>query len=472
MNKEKTTHDSAVINFVDPNFEVAVREAMDKPYGPITKTDVEGITAMDISWKFISHMPEIKYFTHLESIDCGWNKLTSLDFSGNPLLRTIVCSRNPLDVLDVSRNPYLEVLKCFDCDLTQLDVSNNPILTELDCGNSGRYGSSGGIDDQECIRRLRDRSLAALDVSKNPVLKKLYCSHLNLTELNLSSNPELESLWCSGNKITKLDLSLNPKLICFRSPHSALTELLLTGCMQLADLDFHYSHVKKLDINGCVALKSLDCRNNGITELDVRDCPELNGLYCDDNQLTQLDISNNLALDCFTCANNNLTELKINEATLWEEFSCHNNPLPEFNVKTLTTFQVYCKKSRKSQFFACQIFLKDNTLVLLKNDLTGLEGVENDQVLYFLGVYGVCNEARCCLVHMATDQKPYRGRTITIKYTGTFYLFFKNLLSALVDKGVDKRIISSLKRQLYEYYDKDEDLRADEKRYRIFKERW
>ena len=129
MNKEKTAHDDEIINFTDPNFEAALRKITNKPHEPITKTDVEGITALDVERNGISHMPEIKYFTYLESINCRWNKLTSLDFSGNPLLRTILCDGNPLDVLDVSRNPYLEVLKCYDCGLTKLDVCSTSLMS-------------------------------------------------------------------------------------------------------------------------------------------------------------------------------------------------------------------------------------------------------------------------------------------------------------------------------------------------------
>ena len=60
-------------------------------------------------------MPEIKYFTALEYLDCYGNQLTSLD---------------------LSKNPALFYLDCEECQLTSLDLSNNTALTDLSCGGN------------------------------------------------------------------------------------------------------------------------------------------------------------------------------------------------------------------------------------------------------------------------------------------------------------------------------------------------
>ena len=47
-------------------------------------------------------MPEIKYFTALEYLDCYGNQLTSLDLSNNTALTDLSCGGNPLETLIIS----------------------------------------------------------------------------------------------------------------------------------------------------------------------------------------------------------------------------------------------------------------------------------------------------------------------------------------------------------------------------------
>ena len=184
--------------------------------------------------------------THLA---CGWNELTSLDVSNNPILTSLQCKVNQLISLDVSNNTVLTYLDCAYNQLMNLDVSNNTTLTYLDCSNN---------------------QLTNLDVNNNTALTDLDCSHNSLTSLDVSNNTLLTSLICDGSLLTNLDVSNN----------TALTSLSCDG-----------GSLTSLDVNNNTALTYLNCRRNSLTSLDVSNNTALAGLDCSYNQLiaTSLD---------------------------------------------------------------------------------------------------------------------------------------------------------------------------------------
>lgn len=133
-------------------------------------------------------MPEIKYFTTLEFLECDGNQLTSLDVSKNTALNFLQCAGNQLTSLDVNNNTALEMLYCDSNQLTSLDLGNNIALNGLFC---------------------TDNQLTSLDVSNNTALEWLACSRNQITVLDLSNNTALEFLECSNNQLTKIILNRN-----------------------------------------------------------------------------------------------------------------------------------------------------------------------------------------------------------------------------------------------------------------------
>ena len=81
----------------------------------------------------ISDLTGIEAFTALTSLNCGFNKLTSLDVSKNTALTYLGCSDNQLKSLDVSKNTALTYLGCSVNQLISLNVSKNTALTQLNC---------------------------------------------------------------------------------------------------------------------------------------------------------------------------------------------------------------------------------------------------------------------------------------------------------------------------------------------------
>ena len=255
-NNENELSGDDVIQFEDPNFLKALLVVQERSIynpetddyedclidvdankdGKITVNEAKKVRALVLNYKYgeyadvegfnIERMPEIKYFTSLEYLDCWANeKLTSLDLSNNTALTYLDCSENQLTSLDVSNCTALMYLSCIDNQLTSLDVSNNTALTDLSCGYN---------------------QLTSLDVSKNTALTALVCADNLLGTLDLSNCTALTYLGCYNNLLTSLDLSNN----------TALTEL-ECGDNQLTSLDLHNNRL----------LESLWCENNPLQKL-------------------------------------------------------------------------------------------------------------------------------------------------------------------------------------------------------------
>lgn len=102
-------------NFPDENFSNYLLK--DYSYGEdgvLLKDEIESITFLDVSWKNISSLKGIEYFTALKELDCSFNNITSLDLSKNTALDYLNCSSNQLTSLDVSKNTALKNLECYD----------------------------------------------------------------------------------------------------------------------------------------------------------------------------------------------------------------------------------------------------------------------------------------------------------------------------------------------------------------------
>ena len=152
--------------FPDVNFREYVLDQFDiDADGLISENEAARVTKIRVAGSEIESLEGIQYFLNLDTLYCGYNKLTSLD---------------------VSKNTELTYLDCGSNQLTALDVSKNTKLTAFGCGYN---------------------QLTALDVSKNTKLTALRCYSNELTELDVSKNTELIGLACNSNQLTALDVS-------------------------------------------------------------------------------------------------------------------------------------------------------------------------------------------------------------------------------------------------------------------------
>ncbi len=133
----------------------------------ISPSEAEAITFLNVNRSNILDMTGIEAFINLDTLNCGYNHITSLDVSSNTALKFLICYQNQLTSLDVSNNTALVKLYCYANQLTSLDVSNNVLLDVLGCG---------------------ENLLSILDVSSNTALKSLNCKSNRLTSLALTKS--------------------------------------------------------------------------------------------------------------------------------------------------------------------------------------------------------------------------------------------------------------------------------------------
>lgn len=220
-------------NFPDANFR---NWLLSQSYGAdavITDAEMRTITKITARACGIEDLTGIQFFSQLTELDVSnlpgmhpeenWNRITTIDMSGNPKLRKLYCNYNLVSSINVADNVDLTVLDCSDNPLAQIDVTNNTALQNLICAH-----------DQ----------LAVLDVTGNPNLGILECSGNQLTELDLSGNPLLNQLYCDNNLLTEIDVTNKNKLIILNCNNNQLTALSLAGCTELFQLYYYNNRIK------------------------------------------------------------------------------------------------------------------------------------------------------------------------------------------------------------------------------------
>ena len=366
-------------NFPDDNFRNFISATFDPDGGgTITAAEIKNIKEMDCSFRQISSLKGIKYFTALKTLDCDTNQLTSLDLSNNTALTWLEFNSNPqLNTVNLSKNTKLTYLSCWGTGLTKLDLSKNTALTVLNC-SSGQLTSLNLSNNTE-LKTLNCafNKLTKLDVSKNSKLTEINCLCNSITTLNLSQNTALTNLACSDNQLSKLDLSHNTKLkILNCGNNKLLTTLDLSKNTALTSLSCYkdpysegYMPMTRIDVSKNLALTSLNCWGAGLTELNVSKNTKLKELGCGNNWLTSLNVSKNTSLTSLTCSGNSLTALNVSNNTQLTTLECSGNSLTELDVTKLT----------KLESFICS----NNKLTALDvrkcNALKGLE-CENNQL--------------------------------------------------------------------------------------------
>ena len=133
----------------------------------------------------------------LTTFTAPYTKLTKLDFSNAPKLRSVnLMSSSVTEIKGLSAaGANLQELQLSQSHVGSLDVSNNPNLTKLDLYSV--------------------REMTALDVTHNPNLTYLRTTFLPLTTLDLSNNTKLVELSIAHNKLSSLDIRHMPNLAKF-----------------------------------------------------------------------------------------------------------------------------------------------------------------------------------------------------------------------------------------------------------------
>lgn len=246
--------------------------------GEIQISEALMVYHLNVRLSNISNLTGIEAFSNLQSLNCEWNLLTSLDTSGLVNLISLRASR---------------------CSLTSLNVSASTYLTSLSCDNN---------------------FLTSLNVSNLTNLEGLNCSNNQLTNIDLNANVNLKRLYCSGNQIMNLGIS---------------------HLIDLTNLTCQNNPLISLSINSLSNLQSLSFGNTGLGAVDVNSHVNLVELYFYGGLQTSMDISNLVNLEMLTFSNTNLTSIDASNNPNVVEFFVSNNPnLTFLNVKDGTDYYV------------------------------------------------------------------------------------------------------------------------------------
>ena len=306
-------------NFPDEIFRTYIQDFYDLDRdGSLSESESSCVTSLNLDKQGISSLVGIEHFPKLNTLQCYFNKLTTLDLSGNPALNKVNCSFNALTDLNVSNCAQLISLDCGDNNLTNLDLSGTPALQVLDC---------------------EINQLTSLDVSPLPSLTYLNCFINHLSSLDVSQNPALQTLACSINNISSLDVSHNPALEELECSELFLTELDVSHNPALNFLHCEFNNLTALDLSNNPALKALGCYHNPLGKLDVSHNTALTHLICDATKLTELDVSKNTALEFLSCSSNNLTSLDLSNNGALKDLYYEDNfcRVPESGTLDYTT---------------------------------------------------------------------------------------------------------------------------------------
>ena len=200
-------------HFPDTNFRNYVLQRVDNNGDGILSTaEADAMTDMMVSYKQISSLKGIEYFTKLEDLTCSNNNLTSLDVSHNTELISLACASNQIAQLDVTMLSQLEGLNVGRNQLAQLDVSQNPKLNLVSASSNQLRELNVSNNPLLEILFVDGNVLTSLDVTNNPKLNNLRCNNNRLQSLTVVNNPALKYLLCNENSLTHLDLTYNTLL--------------------------------------------------------------------------------------------------------------------------------------------------------------------------------------------------------------------------------------------------------------------
>ena len=232
----------------------------------------------------------IRIYGQVKKLYASDNKLTAIDISHNPALRTLDIRNNNLPYIK-----HLEHLEELELDVDMLPNTNLPNLKEL----TANIGSTAPTMDFKAFANLEYLSLSfvknlkTLDLSKNTNLKELSIYDCDsIKSINLSKNTNLERLSIhSCNSIKSIDLSKNTNLERLSIDYcNSIKSLDLSKNSKLEDLYLSRLLFTELDVSNNPNISYLDISEVPLRKLNIKNCKNLSSLhiptyYDDDDHL-------------------------------------------------------------------------------------------------------------------------------------------------------------------------------------------
>ena len=256
---------------------------------------IQTVTSLDLSNSGITDLTGISAFTSLQVLNVSSSSLSTLDLSGNTVIKEIYAEPTGVQTVNVSNMTALEILHCNSAaSLSTLTLTGATSLRELSIYN---------------VVNLTD-----VDVSTNTALEKITSYSSSLTNLNTTGATSLKEIQVHTSNISSLDLSTNTALEIVNAHSSSLASININGATALKELYVYQTNITELDastntalntlysysnsslasinVSGATALTDLQCYATGITSLVLSTNTNLSTLYCQDSDLISLEIKN------------------------------------------------------------------------------------------------------------------------------------------------------------------------------------
>ncbi len=282
--------DDDCVSFSDSNLEAAIREAIGKPTGCISTSDLEGLTFLQASHRNIADLTGLEHLTNLTTLYIWENQISNI----SPL-----ANLTNLTVLYLSENQISDISP----------MANLTNLTEL-------YLFTNQISDISPLANLTNLTL--LYLAENQISDISPMANLtNLTDLFLFTN-QISNISPLANLTNLTVLHLSENQISDISPLANLTNLtyLHLGSNQISDIS---------PLANLTNLTSLGLQSNQISGISpLANLTNLTSLSLDVNQISNISPLANLT---------NLTYLY-----LWENQISNISPLA--NLTNLTVLLI------------------------------------------------------------------------------------------------------------------------------------
>jgi formylglycine-generating enzyme required for sulfatase activity len=310
------------ISIPDAGLNAAIRQALNKPVGPLTAQDMLGLTNLDARSRSISSVEGLQAARNLSSLFLDFNSLTNFDLPNTLTnLDLLTLGLNPLTRFSIpSGLTKLRILAMDDCLLTSLNLPADLTgLSTLDIFHNRLTDftvSSGWTN------------LTTLDLGLNSLVHCTIPAGLtNLNILFLEGNQftnftlpagltGLTEFDVSGNALTSFTIPADmTNLTAALISANQLTDLTVPANLhRLGDLELDFNHLSSLNLAaGLNNLGTLVARDNQLTNLTISaDMTNLTFVDVGGNQLPNLMLPAGLKrLNSLILSENKLTSFTL-----------------------------------------------------------------------------------------------------------------------------------------------------------------
>ena len=236
------------IHFSDPNLEAAIREALNKPEGPITDVELAGLTGLDASERGISDLTGIEHCINLDWLDLDQNQVRDIGpLSGLTNLQSLELPHNQIsDITALSGLTNLQGLDLRDNEIRNISSLANLTSLEWLALHSNKITDLAPLSDLTNVQDLGLNSNQISDISPLSNLTNLQTLNLGGSQIDdisaLRRLANLQVLDLEGNQIsdiTPLGGLTDLRVLCLDGNRIADISP-LSGLTMIGEQDFGY----------------------------------------------------------------------------------------------------------------------------------------------------------------------------------------------------------------------------------------